>query len=96
MNKRQAKKVRKKVVYPLVDEMNLLTLSPEEYRVAMEDFHKWIQKNCSYKHYKDRDKKAFGFGCYRFPVGAKYREQIVAVLKRARRFNDKPEINYGN
>jgi len=30
MNKRQAKKAAKKVTVPLVDEMNLLTLSPEE------------------------------------------------------------------
>lgn len=87
MNKRQAKKARKKVTYPLVDEMNLLTLSAEEYRVAMADFEKFVQKNCRYKHYKDRYKKS-GFGLYHFPVGKGYAEKFIrSVLKNARKFN---------
>lgn len=93
MNKRQAKKARKKVVFPLVDEMNLLTLSKEEYEEAMKDFHDWVWKHCRYKHYKDRYKKIFGFPCYRFPVGKEYMERRTkAILATTRRFPKVQEI----
>lgn len=52
MNKRQAKKAAKKVTYPLVDEFNLLTLSPEEYNEynkAIKDYHEYVLKHCIYK-----------------------------------------------
>lgn len=76
MNKRQSKKARKKVIHLLVDEMNLLTLSEEECKAAMEDFEKFEQKHCRYKHYKYKYKNS-GFGTYRFriyrfPVGKEY------------------------
>lgn len=32
MNKRKAKKARKKICYPFIDEFNLLTLNEEEYK----------------------------------------------------------------
>ena len=86
MNKRQAKKARKKVTYPLVDEMNLLTLSAEEYKAAMTDFHQFVQKYCRYKHYRDRYKK-IRFNCYHFPVGEAYRNKILSALQSAKKMN---------
>ena len=87
MNKRQSKKARKKVTHPLVDEMNLLTLSAEECKAAMEDFEKFLQKHCRYKHYKDKYKKS-GLGIYRFPVGKEYGKNFMqSVEKHARKFN---------
>ena len=86
MNKRQAKKARKKVVYPLVDEMNLLTLSTKEYEEAMKDFHEWVQKHCRYKHYKDKYKH-IRFNCYHFPVGKLYLEHREQLLKTVRCYN---------
>ena len=54
MNKRQAKKYRKKVVYPIIDEFNLLTLNQEELDKAIKDFDEYCIKHRHYKHYKDR------------------------------------------
>lgn len=51
MNRRQAKKASKKVIFPMGDEMNLLTLIPEEYEKTMKDFYHYVQKYCCYKHY---------------------------------------------
>lgn len=87
MNKRQAKKAARKVVYPLVDEMNLLTLSPEEYKQAMRDFHDYMQKHCRYKRYKDKKKCRMQACVYRFPVGEAYRETLNNFLKSVRRRN---------
>ena len=86
MNKRQAKKARKKVTYPLVDEMNLLTLSLEEYQKAMADYHEWVYKHCRYKHYRDRYKN-MGFNCYHFPVGEAHKESMQSLFKSARKMN---------
>lgn len=86
MNKRQAKKARQKVTYPLVDEMNLLTLSPQEYMEAMADFEEYVQKHCRYKHYKDKYKN-IGFNCYHFPVGEKCKKYMESLLNRARKYN---------
>ena len=99
MNKRQAKKARKKVTYPLVDEMNLLTLSPEEYKEAMADFDEYVQNHCRYKHYKDRYKNS-GFNCYHFPVGGGYKKYMQSFLNRTRKINvevviqDKDTLKY--
>ena len=88
MNKRQVKKANKKVVYPLVDETNLVTLSPEEQEQALADLHKWVHQHCRYKHYKDKYKR---LRCYSFPIGdaykEKYKAQMEARLKMARGYN---------
>lgn len=42
MNRRQAKKASKKVTFPMGDELNLLTLTPEEHEKAMEDFYYYV------------------------------------------------------
>lgn len=86
MNKRQAKKASKKVTFPFADEMNLLTLSPEEHKAAMEDFHNYVQKYCRYKHYKDRYKKPAHLG-YHFPIGQSYKEQMARIMKTTRRYD---------
>lgn len=91
MNKRQAKKAYKKVTYPLIDEMNLLTLSPEEYKKAIEDYNAWVHKYCKYKHYKDKYKK-IGFANYHFPIGEKYKKQFEQMLKTARGYNIETKI----
>lgn len=86
MNRRQAKKAAKKITFPLTDEMNLLTLSPEEHKAAMEDFHNYVQKYCRYKHYKDRYRRSSSHAYY-FPVGQSYKEQIARIMKTARRYD---------
>lgn len=69
MNKRQAKKYRKKVVYPIIDEFNLLTLNQEELDKAIKDFDEYCIKHRHYKHYKDK-KKIMNEPClYSYPVG---------------------------
>lgn len=85
MNKRQAKKRRKKVVYPLVDEFNLLTLNEDEYNKAIEDYHNFCSKHYSYKHYKDRYKLLLRKPCfYRFPVGEATKNYMGQTLKLTR------------
>ena len=42
MNRRQAKKASKKVTFPMGDELNLLTLTPEEHEKAMEYFYYYV------------------------------------------------------
>lgn len=86
MNKRQAKKASKKVVYPLVDEFNLLTLSPKEHEEALKDFYDYAQRHFRYKRYKDKWKKYRKPCTYRFPVGEAYRETLNNFLKNARRY----------
>jgi len=85
MNKRQAKKARRKVVPPFADEMNLLTLSDEEYKEAMKEFDDFIWKNCRYFHYKDKYKKPMLR--YIFPAGQKYREFIEHMIKTSRKYS---------
>lgn len=88
MNKRQCKKAYKKVVYPLVDEMNLLTLSEEEYKKAIKDFNEYVFKYCKYKHYKDKNKvfcKRTACG-YHFPVGEATKTLMESILMTARRY----------
>lgn len=92
MNKRQAKKAAKKVTYPLVDEMNLLTLSPEEYKTAMKDFDEYIQKHCRYKHYKDKWKKGGIPFSYHFPVGETFKKKFEETLKTVRGYQTNTKI----
>lgn len=69
MNKRQAKKYRKKVAYPIIDEFNLLTLNQEELDKAIKNFDEYCIKHRHYKHYKDK-KKIMNEPClYGYPVG---------------------------
>ena len=90
MNKRQAKKARKKVVYPLADEFNLLTLNAEELEEAIADYQKYAQKYCRYYHYRDREKLMRKRCYYVFPVGKTGREYCQGMLKRARKHNSPP------
>ena len=85
MNRRQKKKASKKVTYPVLDEMNLLTLNKEEYDAAIKDFDDYVQKHCRYKHYKDKWKVG---GIYRFPVGKEYSSKLYEqIIKTARKFH---------
>lgn len=81
MNKRQAKKAKKKVTYPFMDEMNLLTLSAEEYKAAIEDLDSYVHKYCQYKHYKDKYKN-FDIHCYHLPIGKKYAESFAQLIQQ--------------
>ena len=56
MNKRKAKKEQKKVVYPLVDEFNLLFLKEDDYNKAIKDYKNYCFKFYRYKHYKEKEK----------------------------------------
>lgn len=90
MNKRQVKKMYKKVTYPLVDEMNLLTLSSAEYNKAIEDYEIWIRKHCRYKHYKNKSTK-IGIAYYHFPVGERCMKELKDMIKITRGWNIKTE-----
>lgn len=83
MNKRQVKKMHKKVIYPFVDEMNLLTLSQEELENAIADFNDYVFKHCRYKHYKDKEIISKRFCLYTFPVGESVRNYYETILSRA-------------
>lgn len=92
MNKRQAKKMRRKVTYPLVDEMNLLTYTtPEEYENAQKDFEQYVQRHCRYKHYKDKGKIRGGL-FYHFPVGEAYKKYFEEMLRTTRCFNVSTQV----
>lgn len=92
MNRRQAKKASKKVIFPMGDEMNLLTLIPEEYEKTMKDFYHYVQKYCCYKHYRDRYKKGrLPFG-YHFPVGEGVRKQFEQVLNMVGDYHVEPTV----
>ena len=56
MNKRKAKKARKKVIYPLVDEFNLIGMSEEERANEIDKYKRYCQKHYAYKHYKNAAK----------------------------------------
>ena len=86
MNKRQKKKAMKKISYPLVDEMSLLTLSPKEYDDAMNDFKSFLWNNCRYYHYKNRHKSRVAPFSYCFPVGKSYHKHFEEILKTARSY----------
>lgn len=77
MNKRQQKKAMKKNCRPLVDEMNLMTLSPKEYEDAMNEFKRFLWKNCRYYHYKDRHRSR-ACPLYHFPVGKSFLQRGYA------------------
>lgn len=74
--------MRKKVIYPIVDEMNLLTLDEEEYAQAMKDFEAYVQKYCRYFHYRDKERvmreRMFS---YAFPVGKKTKQFLEELYK---------------
>lgn len=88
MNKRQAKKMRNKVVYPLVDEMNLLTLSEEERKAAFKDFEGYVQKHFRYFHYRDMYKLIRKPCLYAFPIGsnvsAEAKQYVLDMMRRVR------------
>lgn len=92
MNKRQAKKASKKVTWPLVDEFYLITLSSEEYKKAMEDFHQHIQKHCRYKHYRDRYKKGGKPFSYHFLVGEVSKKYMEEMFKLTRKFGQRKNM----
>ena len=80
MNKRQAKKVRKKVVYPPVDEFNLISMSAEEIKDAHKEYDDYVQKHFRYFHYRGRRKVAMRPCFYRYPVGeavSRYYEEVL-------------------
>lgn len=83
MNKRQVKKYRSKVVYPLVDEYNLLTLDEDEYKKAINDYKNYCIKHCSYKHYKDKDKVFKRPFFYSFPIGESMKQMFKLTRGKA-------------
>lgn len=86
MNKRQTKKARKKVVYPLIDEFNLLTMNAEEVKAAHKEYDDYIQKHFRYFHYRDWRKVARKPCFFKYPVGEAAREYYEGVLKRVRKY----------
>lgn len=70
MNKRQAKKYRRKIVYPFMDEANLLTLTKEEREEALKELDDFCVKYRHYHHYRDKKRIMDKPCCYRFPLGS--------------------------
>ena len=75
------------MVYPLVDEFNLLTLNAEELKGAIADYQKYAQKYYRYYHYRDREKLIRKRCCYTHPVGKAISEYYQDMLKRTRKYN---------
>lgn len=96
MNKRQAKKMRNKVVYPIVDEINLLTMSEEEREACFTEFDAFVQKHFRYFHYKDKTALIKKACIYSFPVGSKVTEEtktyVADMMKRVRTYRQMTEV----
>ena len=96
MNKRQAKKMRNKVVYPIVDEINLLTMSEEERDTAYRNFDVFVQKHFRYFHYKDKTTLIKKPSFYFFPVGSKVTEEtrayIAEMMRQVRTYRQMTEV----
>lgn len=90
MNKRQAKKARKKVVYPLIDEFNLISMTEEERKAAWKDFDNYVQKCYRYYHYRDKYKVARKPCFYSFPVGEAAKKHFEEMLKHMRKYEISP------
>lgn len=79
MNKRQAKKYRSKVVYPMMTDEFLGTLNQEEVKEARKDIEEYCLKYRHYKHYRDRD-KIRGRPCYCYPVEMAILKLYVTIV----------------
>lgn len=92
MTKRKKKKARKKVVYPVIDQMNLITLNEKEQAAALADYERYVQKHFRYFHYKDKEKLRYKPCYYQFPVGELTRKYLDNIFQRARRYHVTPEM----
>lgn len=84
MNKRQVKKYRSKVSYPMADEMNLLSYNKEEYEQAIKDYNNFCYRFCHYHHYKDKKRFISKPLYYFFPLGESTKlayEKLVSVAR---------------
>lgn len=91
MNKRQEKKARKKVVYPLVDEFNLLSMNEKEVMAARKEYDDYVREHFRYFHYRDKYKVARKPCHFRYPVGEAAKEYFAGMLKRVRRYEGPSE-----
>ena len=93
MNKRQFKKAYRKVVYPVIDEFNLITMDKEEREKAIKDFHDFAYKNYHYKRYHTKQRLlqrvCRGPSGYYFPVGKGVEKWYKETLSLTRSFNKK-------
>lgn len=91
MNKRQVKKTKKKVIYPLVDEFNLISMNTEEFKAARKEYYDYAQKYFRYFHYRDKYKVARKPCLFRYPVGEAAREFLEGMFKRRRKYKGSTE-----
>lgn len=80
MNKRQLKKCKNKIAYPLVDEYNLLTLNADEYKKAIEDYKNYCRKYYRFKCYKNKHKILKKPFIYNFPIGQATKDYMMQML----------------
>lgn len=82
MNKRQRKKKEKKYLSVIADEFNLMTMTKEEEKKAMEGYMRFRERFAYRKKYKDlKYQKAL---IYYFPPGEKMSNFIQEITSRAR------------
>lgn len=87
MNKRQRKKKQKKYLPVIADEANLLRMSEEERKVAMEQYKRFRERYAYKKRYKDlRRGMENSLLVYTFPMGEKVTTFLKEVSSVSRRF----------
>jgi len=87
MNKRQAKKKRKKYLPVIADEFNLITMTNEEKESAIADYMKFVEKYAYRKHYRDLKGKCL---YYSYPSSKAMAETFRKLASVARKTNSKP------
>ena len=90
MNKRKAKKYKKKVICPIRDEFGLIGMTKEELDAEYQAYHTYVQKYCHYKHYKDKKvlMQKYGYYCCGFASGnSSFGKSFEKELKTMRKYN---------
>lgn len=83
MNKRQAKKKKKKYLPVIADEANLLLMTREERDSAISDYVKFVEKYAYRKHYRDL-KKGY-YLSYAYPAPKAAVEMLQKFTSRCRK-----------
>jgi hypothetical protein len=90
MNKRQAKKKKKKYLPVIADEFNLLGMTDKERESAILEYVKFVEKYAYRKHY--RDLKKHDYLVYAYPAPKAAVEMLRKFTSRCRKHNSKSMI----
>lgn len=90
MNKRQAKKKKKKYLPVIADEANLILMTDEERNSAIDEYIKFVEKYAYRKRY--RDLKKGNYLSYAYPAPKAAVEMLRKFTSRCRKPNSKSMI----